>query len=114
MAQSSILNIKENQNLVMDLDPTKYDGFLQPLVECLHYSPLVVALMKLEILPLVHLSKPYSIAIYQKGEEMIIFKIFNKKTNNIKSRLCCLLGLPQGRELVDPEIVSNSAILETF
>ena len=114
LAQSSILNLKANQNLILDLDPTKYDGFLQPIVECLCYSPLVIALTKSEIVPMVHLSKAYSTSSYQKGEEMITFEIFNKKINITKSRLCTVLGLPQGRDLVNPKIVSNFSILEMF
>ena len=54
MAQSSILNLKVNQNLILDLHPAKYDGFLQPIVKCLRYSPLVITLTKSEIVPLVH------------------------------------------------------------
>lgn len=95
MAQSSILNLMANQNLILDLNPAKYDRFLQPIVECLRYSPLVIALTKSEIVPLVHLSKVYSTASYQKGEELIPFEIYNKKTHITKSHLCSLLGLPR-------------------
>lgn len=102
------------QNLILDLDPAKYDVFLQPLVECLWYSPLVIALMKSEIVLVVHLSKAYSTASYQKGEEMITFEIFNKKTQITKSRFCSLLGLAQVRALVDPEYLSNSSVVEMF
>lgn len=114
MAQSSILNLKANQNMILDLEPAKYDGFLQPITECLRYSPLFIALTKSGIVPLVHLSKSYSTASYQKGEELITFEIFNHKSQITKSRFCNPLGLPQGRDLVDPKSVSNSAILEMF
>ncbi|CAI9280996.1 unnamed protein product [Lactuca saligna] len=72
MTQSSILNHKTNQNMILDLDPAKYDVFLQPIVECL------------------------------------------RKTQYTKSRFCNLLRLSQGRDLIDPEIISNSEILEMF
>lgn len=114
MAHSLILNLMANQNLIHDHDSTNYDGFLQPLIECLRYSPLVIALTKSKIVPMVHLSKAYSTASYQKGEEFISFEIFNKKTHITKSRLCTLLGLPQGHDLVDAETLSNSAIFGMF
>ncbi|CAI9303570.1 unnamed protein product [Lactuca saligna] len=56
--------------MIRDLDSKKYDGFLQLIVECLRYSPLVITLTKSECLPLVHLSKAFSISSYQKREEM--------------------------------------------
>lgn len=56
----------------------------------------------------------YSTASYQKGEELISFQIHNHKTQITKSRFYNLLGLPQGRDLIDPESVSNSALLEMF
>ncbi|CAI9259388.1 unnamed protein product [Lactuca saligna] len=114
MAHSSILNIKENQNMILDLDPAKYDRFLQLIVECLRYLPLVIALTKLEIVPLVHLSKSYSTTSHQKGNGFIAFEIFNKKTQIMYSRFCNLLGLPHGCDVFHPESISNSAILEMF
>lgn len=36
MAQSTLLGIKANQILILDLDPSKYEAFLQPLIECLN------------------------------------------------------------------------------
>ncbi|CAI9276736.1 unnamed protein product [Lactuca saligna] len=90
------------------------DPFLQPLIECLHYSPFAIALTKIENVPLVHLSKAYSTASYQQVEEMIKFEIDTKKTQITKSQFISLLGIPLGCDLVDPESVSNSAILEMF
>ena len=84
-AQSSLLNIKSNQNLILDLNCAKCDGFLQPLVECLQYSPLVIKLTKSKIIHMVHLSKAYSNASYQKGEEQITLEIANLKTHISKS-----------------------------
>ncbi|CAI9299229.1 unnamed protein product [Lactuca saligna] len=105
---------RQNQNLILDLNPAKYDGFLQPLIECLRYSPLFIALKKSKIIPLVHLSIAYSTASYQEGEEMITYKIFKMKTHISKLRFCSLLGIHQGHDLVDPETISNSAILGMF
>lgn len=83
--QSLILNIKANQNMILDLHRAKYDGFLQLIVECLRYSPLIIALTKSEIVPIVHLSKAYSTACYQKEEQRIMFEVFNSKNHITKS-----------------------------
>lgn len=114
MAQSTLLNIKAKQNLILDLEPSKYDAFIQPLIKFMRYSPMVITLTKFENVPLVHLSKAYSIASYLKEEEKITFEIGNQKNHISKSRFCSLLSLPQGRDLVDPESISNFAILEMF
>ncbi|CAI9284233.1 unnamed protein product [Lactuca saligna] len=114
MAQSTLLNIKANQNLILDLEHTKYDIFLQPLIDFLSYSPLVITLMKIENIPLVHLSKAYLTASYEQGEDMITFEVENKKTQITKPRFCNLLGLPQGRDLVNLESILNSTRLEMF
>ena len=79
MAHSTLLNIKANQNLILELEPSKYDAFLQLLIECPRYSPLVIALMKTKNVPLVHLSKAYSTASYLKEVEKITFEIGNHK-----------------------------------
>ncbi|CAH1440083.1 unnamed protein product [Lactuca virosa] len=39
MAQSTILGIMANQNLILNLHLSKYNAFLQPLIECMRYSP---------------------------------------------------------------------------
>lgn len=43
-----MLRIKVNQNLVADLDDVKYKYTIQPLIECLNYSPLKKALTMYE------------------------------------------------------------------
>ncbi|CAI9291656.1 unnamed protein product [Lactuca saligna] len=37
---SGLLGIKANQNLILDLDPSKYEAFLHPLIYCLRHSPV--------------------------------------------------------------------------
>lgn len=98
--------------MILDLYPTKYDGFLQPIVECLRYSPLVITLTMYEIIPMVLMSKAYSTASYQKEEQRITFEIFNKKTDITKSHFCSMLGLPQKGDLIDPKSISNFAIMD--
>ncbi|CAI9263390.1 unnamed protein product [Lactuca saligna] len=50
--QSLLHAIKPNQNLVIDLDPCKYDSYLLPIVECLKYSALITALTKTKSVPM--------------------------------------------------------------
>lgn len=114
VAQSSLLTLKANQNLILDLDLTKYDGFLQSIVEYLSYSPFVIALNKSESVPLMHLFKSFSTGSYQKGEELVTFEIRDHKTHITKSRFCQLLKLPLGSDLIALISISNSAILEMF
>lgn len=112
MAKSTLLNIKPNQNLILDLDSSKYVVSLQPLIECLRLSPLAPTLTMAENVRLVHLSKAFSTASYQEGEVVIMFDIGTQKTSIAKSRFNRLQGFSQRRDLVDPESISFSAILE--
>lgn len=91
--QSLLLNIKQNQNLVLDLDPLKNDNYMLPIVECLKYSPLVKALTTSEIVSMSLLSKAYSTACYIKKEQWITFEVHIQKTSISKSRFFSLLGL---------------------
>lgn len=84
-AKSSLIAIKKNQNLVIDLEPCKYDRYLLLIVECLKYSPLTVALTEMENVPMSHLSKSYSFGTFLKVEERITLEILNHKTSISKS-----------------------------
>lgn len=79
--QFSFLNIKRNQNLILDLNPFKYDIFLLPVIECLKYSTPVKALTTMENVPMSLLSKAYSSACYIKEEQRITFEIHKKKNS---------------------------------
>lgn len=114
MAKSTLLNIKPNQNLILDLDSSKYVVSLQPLIECLRLSPLAPTLTMAENVRLVHLSKAFSTVGYQEGEVIIMFDIGTQKTSIAKSRFSQLQGFSQHGDLVDPECISSSAILEMF
>lgn len=81
MDQSTLLNIKANQNLILDLYSSKYAVSLQPMIECLRLSPLATTLTMAKNVPLVHLSKAFSIATYQEGEAVITFEIDTQKTS---------------------------------
>lgn len=62
--QSLLLSINPNKNLVIDLDPCKYESYLLTIVECLKYSPLITALTKMESVLMFLLSKAYSSVCY--------------------------------------------------
>ncbi|KAL7603927.1 uncharacterized mitochondrial protein AtMg00810-like [Lactuca sativa] len=100
-AQTSLLAIKPNKNLILDLDRLKYDSFLLPIVECLKYSPLVKALTTSEIVSMSILSKAYSSSCYIKEEQRITFEVHNIKTSITNSRFHSLLGLDQSDDMVD-------------
>ena len=78
-AQSSLIMIKPNQNLIIDFIPFKYDSFMLQIVECLKYSPLVHALSKVECVPMSVLSQVYSSANYIKVEECITLTYLIRK-----------------------------------
>ncbi|CAH1437860.1 unnamed protein product [Lactuca virosa] len=113
-ASTVMLNIKPNQNLALDLDSSKYVDSLNSMVERLRYSPLAQALTMAESVPLVHLSKAFSTTNYKQSEVMITFEIDSHKTSISKSRFCRLLGFTATDDLVNPETISSSAIIEMF
>lgn len=90
---SSLLAIKQNQIPVIDLDSCTYDAFMLPIVECLNYSPLTIALTQMENFPLSLLSKAHSSAKYIMEEQRIIFEIHNHTTSITKNRFLTLFGL---------------------
>ncbi|CAI9284802.1 unnamed protein product [Lactuca saligna] len=61
-AHSTLLTVKPNQLMIVDIEPYKYEPYLRPIFECLKYSPLVHALTKMEDVPITLLSKAYSSA----------------------------------------------------
>ncbi|CAI9281339.1 unnamed protein product [Lactuca saligna] len=73
-ASSWLLGINANHNLILDLDPPKYDAFLQTLIECLRYSPLATTLSKTENVHLALLSKAYSTTRYEESGVVINFE----------------------------------------
>lgn len=99
---------------MIDLGPLKYDNYLLPIVECLKYSPLVSALTKIDSVPMSLLSKAYSSASYIKEKQRITFEVHNRKTSITKSRFFSVTGLAQTDDMIDPESVTNSSVLEMF
>lgn len=82
---------QQHQNMVIDLDPVKYDSFMLPMIECLKYSPFRIALSKMENVLLSILSKAYFSKKYVNEEQRIMFEIHNRTTSITKFRLCSLL-----------------------
>lgn len=111
---SSLLAIKQCKNLLIDLDPCKYDAFMLPIVQYVKYSPLTIALTQMENVPISLLSKAYSSANYLKEEQKISFEIHNRTTSITKTRFCSLFGIPQTDDMINPEAISSVALLEMF
>lgn len=64
--------------------------------------PLVTALTKAELVPMMLLSKAYSSATYFKEEDKIVFELFDRKTSIMKARFCSLLGITYFDSMVNP------------
>ncbi|CAI9286149.1 unnamed protein product [Lactuca saligna] len=97
-----MLNIKPNQNLIVDFHASCYNALINPLIECLRFSPLMKVMTMDEDVPLVHLSKAYLTSIYNKIDEIINFEVSSHKTSISKANLCKLLGLVSYDIGVDP------------
>lgn len=67
-----------------------------------------------ESVPLVHLSKAYSSAIYNKIDEVIHFKVASHTTSITKRHFTRLLGIASSTNLLDPESISSTALIEMF
>lgn len=88
-----MLNIKENQNLIANLDALKYNTLIMPLIECLRFSVVMNGMTMHEIIPLVHLSHAYSTTTYNKLLEIINFIVVGHNTLISKTHFYQLLGL---------------------
>lgn len=87
-----MLNVKNGKNMIIDPESSCYDKVLRPIIECLKLLLLAQALTKAESVPLVHLSKAYSLSIYTKANEIIYFEVASHKTLITKARFCRVLG----------------------
>lgn len=113
-ASMSKLAVKPNQNLIIDLDASCYNALIRPLIECLKFSPLMKALTMSEDVPLVHLSKDLSTAVYNKYEYVINFEVSSHKTSITKPNFYKLLGLVKPAVSVDPESIPAAYLIEMF
>ncbi|CAI9303778.1 unnamed protein product [Lactuca saligna] len=92
-ASMIMLSVNPNQNMIIDLNTTHYNALLHPMIKCLKLSPLMKALIMVDELPLVCMSRAYSSAIYNIQDEVINFEVANHKTSINKPNFCKLLGL---------------------
>lgn len=111
---SSLLTVKEHQNMLIDLEPSKYEPFMFPIIVVLKYSPLTIALTKMNNDPLSMISKAYTSTNYIKEECKISFEIHNRTTSISKAHFCNLLGLPQTYDMLNLESISTTALLDMF
>ena len=80
------------------------------VVECLKYSPLVIALTQFKAVPMSLLSQVYSSASYDKHKEHIYFQIHNKKASISKGRFCSLLQLAVDSSVVSPNFITTAQL----
>ncbi|CAI9281016.1 unnamed protein product [Lactuca saligna] len=108
-----MLNVKPNQNLIIDLDSSCYNALIRILIKCLKFSPLMKAITMSEDVPLVHLSKDFSTAIY-KIEDIINFEVLNRNTSILKPNFYKLLALVTPKVSIDPESIPTTYLIEMF
>ncbi|KAI3791031.1 hypothetical protein L2E82_04572 [Cichorium intybus] len=113
-ASTLMLKIKPNQNMIVDLDSSRYNKNIRPITECLKFSRISEALTKHASVPLVHLSSAYSSAFYNKKEEIITFEVASVKTHVSKSRFGKLLGFTETENLIDPESLQPVVLQKRF
>ncbi|CAI9264868.1 unnamed protein product [Lactuca saligna] len=76
-----MLNMNPNWNLTIDLDSPCYSEALGLMIVCLKFLPLAQALTMADSIPLVHLSKAYSFAMYNNVYDIIHLKVASHKTS---------------------------------
>lgn len=113
-ASTITLVVKQNQNLIVDLDFSKYPKVGQPLIVCLNHSVLRKALVYYEEVPLSALILAYSTSNYNKSTYVMSFDIQGKKAVISKASFCKLLGLPVGEGYSNPDHVSYANMLKVL
>ena len=108
------LNVKQGQNLILDLTSLCYNEAQRPMIECLRCSPLAQALTMPESITLIHLSNLYSSVSYVLVGDVINFKVDSRKTSTSKSRFYRVLGYDSTEGLVDPDLISSIDLIHIF
>ncbi|CAI9294040.1 unnamed protein product [Lactuca saligna] len=109
-----MLVVKHGQNMIIDLDSSRYYEVLCLIIECLKFSPLAQALTMANFGPLVHLSKSYSSTIYRIVKYVIQFEVASHKTSITKPDFSKLLVLTFPVLPVDPESIPTNELIEMF
>ena len=84
------------------------------MAECLRFLPLAQALTMAESIPLIHLSKVFSIASFVLADDVINFEVESRKTFLTKDQLCIMLGFGTSEGLVDPNSISSVDLIHMF
>lgn len=111
---STVLNIKLNENVFVVIDPSKYSKSVQPLIVCLDHYVLMKALVIFEDVPISQLSLSYSTTSYNENMEIINFEVQGLKMSISKSNFCKLLGLPTTEDLIVPDKIFASSIIQVY
>lgn len=109
-ATSSLLAIKANQNMIIEMSPFLYNSYMLHVVECLKYSPLLLALTQVEAVPMSLLSQVYSSATYDKNKDRIYFTIHDKKSSISKAKFCSILGLAVDSSIISPDFITTTQL----
>ena len=94
-----MLVVKPNQNLIIDLDASRYNTQIRPLIEYLKYSPLMKALTMSKYAPLLSTTK---------------FEVSNYKTSITKPNFCKFLEHVLLDVNVDPESIPTTSLIDMF
>lgn len=100
--------------MIIDLDATRYNALLLPIIEYLKFSPLRKASTMPDEVPLVHLARAFSSAIYNIPDDVISFEVANHKTSINKPNFCKLLGPVSSDVVVDSESIPITSLIEMF
>ncbi|KAI3709029.1 hypothetical protein L2E82_38736 [Cichorium intybus] len=113
-SSSLMLKIKQNQNMIIDLHSSKYNEALQPMIECLKFSRICKALTASAEVPIVYLSSAYSLAFYNKADDVVTFEVGSIKTRISKTRFGKLLGFTDQTNIVDHDSLPPSTLPRFF
>ncbi|CAI9281148.1 unnamed protein product [Lactuca saligna] len=98
-ASTIILNIKANQKLIVDLNASKTNTLLKPLIEYLCYSPLLKVVAMHEEVPLVNLSRRILLQFITKKLKSIEAGDLHKNGGKRKAKVSATIAVNVPRKL---------------
>ncbi|CAI9261836.1 unnamed protein product [Lactuca saligna] len=113
-ASSVNLVVKQNHNIIVYLDFSKYLEYFQPFIECVNHLVMKKALIHYKDIPLSSLILAYSTTIYNKSKDMMSFKIQGNMTSISKAHVWKLLVLHVGKAYSKPDHVSSANMLKVL
>lgn len=111
---STHLIVKGNQNLILDVDESKYTIVVQPSIVCLKHSVLRKALTHYSKVPTSALILAYTSANYNTVKDVMNFEVLGHKTYITKSGFCKLLGLRTGEGFLNMELSDPISIIKVY